>query len=76
MNINNRLKLILLAVGIAFLAFGLYTLFTPETSLHISMLDVTSQSKINSYIIIGLGLASIVISFIRNKPIIKPTLKN
>lgn len=72
---NKRLKLILLVLGIAFLAFGLYTLFTPDTSLRIAMLDVRSQSKINSYITIGLGLASIFISFIHDKSIVKPTLK-
>lgn len=70
---SKRLKLLLLVVGIALLTFGLYTLCTPDTSLHIGVLDVKAQSNINSYITIGLGLASIFISFIHGKSLIKPT---
>jgi len=49
------------------LIYGVYTVFAPEASLSIGSLDITAQDNTNSYIMIGLGLASILISFIGGK---------
>ncbi|HEX9825231.1 MAG TPA: hypothetical protein VGA80_01435 [Flavobacteriaceae bacterium] len=64
---NKTIKFILLAVGVGLLAYGVYTLFAPEASLSIGSLDITTQDNTNSYITIGLGLASILLSFIGSK---------
>ncbi|NCP51687.1 MAG: hypothetical protein GW827_11765 [Flavobacteriales bacterium] len=64
---NKTLKSILLVVGLVLLIYGVYTVFAPEASLSIGSLDITAQDNTNSYIMIGLGLASILISFIGGK---------
>ncbi|NCO63976.1 MAG: hypothetical protein GW839_13405 [Flavobacteriales bacterium] len=64
---NKTLKSILLVVGLVLLIYGVYTVFAPEASLSIGSLDITTQDNTNSYIMIGLGLASILISFIGGK---------
>ncbi|MGZ0016489.1 hypothetical protein [Yeosuana sp. AK3] len=64
---NKTLKSILLVVGLVLLIYGVYTMFAPEASLSIGSLDITTQDNTNSYIMIGLGLASILISFIGGK---------
>lgn len=64
---NKNIKVILLAVGIGLLVYGIYTMITPEASLSIGSLDITTQDNTNSYITIGLGLAAILISFLGSK---------
>ncbi|MFH4964918.1 hypothetical protein V8G69_07935 [Gaetbulibacter sp. M235] len=64
---NKTIKSILLVIGFGLLVYGVYTMFAPESSLSIGSLDITTQDNTNSYITIGLGLASIFISFIGGK---------
>lgn len=64
---NKTIKSILLVIGFGLLVYGVYIMFAPESSLSIGSLDITIQDNTNSYIIIGLGLASILISYIRGK---------
>jgi hypothetical protein len=64
---NKTIKSILLVIGFGLLVYGVYIMFAPESSFSIGSLDITIQDNTNSYIIIGLGLASILISYIRGK---------
>ncbi len=66
---NKTVKSILLVIGFGLLGYGVYTMFAPESSLSIGSLDITTQDNTNSYITIGLGLASILISLIGGKSI-------
>ena len=64
---NKTLKLILVLVGIALLAFGVYRLFVPEASISIGSLDISAQDNTNAYISIGVGLVVLIISFVGDK---------
>ena len=64
---NKTIKVILVVAGIGLLTYGIYTMFAPEASLSIGSLDIRTQDNTNSYITIGLGLASILLSFIGTK---------
>jgi uncharacterized membrane protein HdeD (DUF308 family) len=66
---NKTLKTILLVVGIALLIYGIYILVIPETSLDLGFVNIETQDNKNAYITIGLGLASILISFIGSKSV-------
>lgn len=58
---NNTLKIVLLIVGILFLVYGLYTLFTPEVSMQAGPLKVEAQGdKTQSYAMIGLGILALL----------------
>ena len=64
---NKTIKAVLMIAGIGLLTYGIYTMIAPEASLSIGSLDITTQDNTNSYITIGLGLASILLSFIGTK---------
>lgn len=65
---NKSIKLIVMLVGIGLLGYGVYTLIIPEASLSIGDLDIVKvQDNKNAYIIIGLGLAALLISFLAGK---------
>ncbi|MHB0756369.1 hypothetical protein [Polaribacter sp. M15] len=65
---NKTIKSVLLVIGIILLAYGIYTMVVPETQISIGDLDlVEAQDNTNAYIIIGLGLLSVVLSLIKGK---------
>ncbi|SFS59690.1 hypothetical protein [Lutibacter maritimus] len=64
---NKTIKMILLIVGVGLLGYGIYMLVAPETALSIGPLDVETQDNNNAYITIGLGLLTLMISFVGGK---------
>ncbi|NCT10171.1 MAG: hypothetical protein GW772_08850 [Flavobacteriia bacterium] len=65
---NRTIKSILLIIGIALTAYGIYTLVIPETQISIGEIDLIKvQDNTNSYITIGIGLVAIVLSLINPK---------
>lgn len=65
---NRTIKSILLIIGIALTAYGIYTLVIPETQISIGELDLVKvQDNTNSYITIGIGLVAIALSLINPK---------
>lgn len=63
---NKSIKSILMIVGIVLIGYGIYTIVVPETILSIGSLDVKAKdtNNNNSYIMIGLGIAALLFSFI------------
>ncbi len=58
----------LLITGIVILAYGVYTLFQPETQVSIGDLDlVKAQDNTGSYITIVIGITAIALSLFRGK---------
>lgn len=63
---NKSIKTILMIIGVCLIGYGVYTSVVPETILSIGSLDVKAKDNSNdSYITIGLGLATLIISFVR-----------
>lgn len=60
---NKTIKMILLIAGVGLLAYGIYILVMPETSLDLGFIDIEAQDNKNAYIIIGLGLLALAIGF-------------
>lgn len=61
---NKTIKMFLLAFGAVLL---IYTLITPETSIAIGNLKIEAQDNTNSYITIGIGLVTVLGSFLGGK---------
>lgn len=58
---NNVLKFVLLIIGIGLIAYGLYTLISPEFSIDAGPLQVRSQGdNTQSYAMIGFGILSLI----------------
>ncbi|MGB8704762.1 MAG: hypothetical protein WCD31_07015 [Gillisia sp.] len=61
---NNVLKIVLLAVGILLVGYGLYTWISPEVSLEAGPLKVQAQGdNTQSYAMIGLGVLFLIGGF-------------
>lgn len=65
-NMSKSIKSILIIVGVILIGYGIYTIVVPETILSIGSLDVKAKdtNNNNSYIMIGLGIAALLFSFI------------
>ncbi|RSC95583.1 hypothetical protein [Tenacibaculum singaporense] len=57
----------LLIAGIVILAYGVYTLFQPETQVSVGSLDLVKQDNTGSYITIAMGIIAIGLSLFMNK---------
>ncbi len=64
---NKTIKMILLIAGVGLLAYGIYLLVMPETSLDLGIVDIETQDNKNAYITIGLGLASLFAGLLGGK---------
>lgn len=65
---NRSIKAILLVVGIALLAYGIYTMVVPETKVAIGDVSlIEAQDNTNAYITIGLGIVAVVLSLVKGK---------
>jgi hypothetical protein len=65
---NKTIKTVLLIVGIALTAYGIYTMIIPETEISIGELNLMKvQDNTNSYITIALGIVAIVFSLIKGE---------
>ncbi|WP_445748244.1 hypothetical protein [Polaribacter sp.] len=65
---NKTIKTVLLIIGIALTAYGIYTMVVPETQISIGDLNLIEvQDNTNSYITIALGLVAIGISLIKGE---------
>ena len=64
---NKTVKMILLIVGVVLIGYGIYTMIAPEASVSVGGMSVEAQDNNNSYVTIGLGLASVVLSFLGGK---------
>jgi hypothetical protein len=67
---NKSIKSILVIVGVVLLGYGIYAMIMPETQISIGDLDIVKeQDNRNAYIIIGLGLVALIVSFIGGKKV-------
>lgn len=66
---NKTIKLIFLVAGIGLLAYGIYLLIIPETSVDLGIVNIEAQDNKNAYITIGLGLASLLAGLIGGKKV-------
>lgn len=65
---NNVLKFVLLIIGVALIAYGLYTLITPEFSIDAGPLQVEAQGdNTQSYAMIVFGILALVGGLAFNK---------
>ncbi|WP_046758448.1 hypothetical protein [Kordia jejudonensis] len=64
---NKTVKLVLLIVGIALVAYGVYLVIAPETSVDLAIVEFEQQDNTNAYIMIGLGLAALIGSLVGGK---------
>lgn len=65
---NKTIKTILLLVGVVLLAYGIYTMVIPETKVAIGDVSLVEvQDNTNSFIVIGLGIAAVVLSLLKEK---------
>lgn len=65
---NKTIKTILLLVGVVLLAYGIYTMVIPETKVAIGDVSLVEvQDNTNSFIVIGLGIAAVVLSLVKEK---------
>ncbi|WP_334056453.1 hypothetical protein [Polaribacter sp. P097] len=65
---NKTIKTVLLIVGVVLLAYGIYTMVIPETKVAIGDVSlVEAQDNTNSFIVIGLGIAAVVLSLVKGK---------
>lgn len=64
---NKSIKSVLLVVGIALLAYGIYMLVSPEASVELGPLSVKAQDNNNAYITIGLGLVALLVGLLAGK---------
>jgi len=61
---RKTVQAILLLVGVLLIGYGIYTLITPEASVDLGIVEAEVQDNNNSYITIGLGIASVVLSLL------------
>ncbi|MEO9571895.1 MAG: hypothetical protein ABJH82_06815 [Polaribacter sp.] len=64
---NKTIKTILIVAGFALLIYGGYELVTPEASVDIGIAEFETQSNNNAYISIGIGLITLIASFLMKK---------
>lgn len=64
---NNRVKMILLVVGLVLIVYGIYTLISPEASMEVGAISAELQDDNDSYITIALGLVAVVLSRVGGK---------
>ena len=64
---NKTVKTVLMVAGIVLLAYGIYTMVSPEAVISVGPLNVEAQDNTNSYITIGLGIVALVASFLGGK---------
>lgn len=64
---NNRVKMILLVVGLVLIVYGIYTLISPEASMEVGAISAEVQDDNDSYITIALGLVAVVLSRVGGK---------
>ena len=64
---NKTVKTVLLVVGVALVAYGIYTMIAPEASVSVGPLEVEAQDNTNAYITIGLGIVALIASFLGGK---------
>ncbi len=61
------IQAILLIVGVILIAYGVYTMITPEASVDLGIVEAEVQDNDNAFITIGLGIASVVLSLLGSK---------
>lgn len=67
---QNSLKIILLVIGVAFVGFGLYNVFTPEKVFEAGPFSVNAQSDsidIQNIVIMGIGILALVAALFSKK---------
>jgi uncharacterized membrane protein HdeD (DUF308 family) len=65
---KRSIKAVFLFIGVILLAYGIYILEIPETNFSINDKIIEEhQDNSNAYIIIGLGVLSVILSLIKEK---------
>ncbi|OEK07336.1 hypothetical protein A8C32_18030 [Flavivirga aquatica] len=63
------IKNILLIIGIILSSYGFYMLVAPEASVDFGSIDFKAQDNTNAFITIGIGIATLITSFIAEKKV-------
>tara|TARA_R110002096_G_scaffold431563_1_gene646997 strand:- start:32993 stop:33196 length:204 start_codon:yes stop_codon:yes gene_type:complete len=61
------IKKILIIVGIVLSSYGFYMLIAPEASINVGPIDMQAQDNTSAFITIGIGIATILVSFLAGK---------
>jgi len=64
---RKTVQAILLLVGVILIGYGIYTLITPEASVDLGIVEAEVQDNNNSYVTIGLGIASVVLALLGSR---------
>ncbi|KAB8154022.1 LPXTG cell wall anchor domain-containing protein [Kordia sp. TARA_039_SRF] len=57
---NKSIKMVLLIAGIALIAYGIYMVISPETSVDLAVAEIEGQDNTNAFITIGLGIVALL----------------
>lgn len=57
---HKTVKLVLLIIGIALVAYGAYLVIVPETSVDLAIVEIEEQDNTNAFIMIGLGVVALI----------------
>lgn len=64
---NKIIKIFLIIAGIILISYGIYKIISPEATVDIGIAEFNSQNNNNAYITLGIGIATLMVSFFIKK---------
>lgn len=64
---NKIIKTLLIIAGIILIGYGIYKIISPEATVDIGIAEFNSQNNNNAYITLGIGIATLMVSFFIKK---------
>ncbi|MEE3999031.1 hypothetical protein V1T75_01685 [Tenacibaculum sp. FZY0031] len=64
---NKIIKIFLIIAGIILIGYGIYKIISPEATVDIGIAEFNSQNNNNAYITLGIGIATLMVSFFIKK---------
>lgn len=64
---NKIIKIFLIIAGIILIGYGIYKIISPEATVDIGIAEFNSQNNNNAYITLGIGIATLIVSFFIKK---------
>lgn len=64
---NKIIKIFLIIAGIILIGHGIYKIISPEATVDIGIAEFNSQNNNNAYITLGIGIATLMVSFFIKK---------
>lgn len=64
---NKIIKTFLIIAGIILIGYGIYKIISPEATVDIGIAEFNSQNNNNAYITLGIGIATLMVSFFIKK---------